>query len=92
MPRRAEQALCESHHLEEVTREANKERSVAVQARRPISYGSSIAGTTGGQHCGCDFEPVVAAIEEQLERQRQERLQRRESRAGMLSLPRRRPA
>jgi hypothetical protein len=77
-------------HLEEVTREANKERSVAVQMGRPISYGSSIAGTTGGQHCACDFLPVVEAIEHQLEEQRQVRAARSATRSGngkVLRLP-----
>jgi hypothetical protein len=82
------------HHLEEVTREANKERSVAVQMGRPISYGSSIAGSTGGQDCRCQYEAVVTAIEAQLEQQRQERCSRRrtDSNSKVLRLPRRRSA
>jgi hypothetical protein len=79
---------CNPAHLEEITGEENKQRSAMVQAGKPIQYGASIAGSSGGQHCTCEYEPVVAAIEDQLEQQRQQR----QSRAGVVSLPRRRSA
>jgi hypothetical protein len=80
---------CNPYHLEEVTLQLNKERSAAVLAGRPVNYGSAITGTTGGQHCGCDFRPVVDAIEAQLEQQRQERSSRRRESPKVLRLPRR---
>jgi hypothetical protein len=60
---------CNPWHLEEITGQENKERSAALIAGRSFTYGPSIAGRTGGEHCACDYEPVVAAIEAQLEQQ-----------------------
>jgi hypothetical protein len=86
---------CNPAHLEEITGEENKQRSAMVMAGKPIQYGASIAGSSGGQRRRCDYEPVVAAIEERLEQQRQERFSRRRESSSLrepLRLPQRHSA